>query len=289
MSDLLNNPISFNDLAIEFATSGVYAIYCQHTDTYYIGQATVVLRRLVDHFTYLRAGNHHNTLMQQEFNGVGEDQFVMGLLVDMPQAEAADLLRRETAEIQRFKAHGKRLYNKVMETVRVLPPNSREAEPRPANPDRPRNPGNPYLSHAERVDSSNELIPVACYDCGTAGLSQIDIFKCDDGHSRCQMCIEMYLDKWRPAAIQKPSTHMPSAIRKGSYRRWLVPDDAAIQEHIVLAANNFANRFGYMPTQIFVSPSLDAPDEYRGIKIEHGGIAVGRYIDIPIGNPHGQL
>lgn len=279
MSDLLNNPVSFHDLAYEFATSGVYAIHCKHTDTYYIGQGTVVLRRLVDHFTLLREGVHPNDLLQREYSSKGEDEFVIGLLDDMPQASTADLLRRESEEIQRFKAHGKRLFNKVLPTVKLAPPvptyGAHDYQEHKGN-------GNPVVSHAERV-TEIEPTPATCYDCGTAGISQVDIFKCDDGFTRCQSCIEVYLDSWRFAVIEPVVKNLrPHAVKSGSYRRWLAPQDASIQEHILLAANNFAKRFGHMPKRVFVSPTIDAPNEYRGIEIVHGGIAVGRYIDIPI-------
>ncbi len=282
MLELLNNPISFHDLEYEFATSGVYAIHCKSTDTYYIGQGIVVLRRMVDHFTSLREGTHPNELIQREFNEIGEDQFVIGLLDDMPQASSADLLRRESEEIQRFKAHGKRLYNKVLSTVKLLPPTptNNNYTPDPKH----RGNGNPVISHAERVAES-ELTPAACYDCGTIGISQVDIFKCDDGLTRCQSCIETYLDNWRFAVIEpiaRKSRPATAEVKRGSYRRWLVPQDASIQEHILLAANNFSHHFGHMPTRVFVSPKLDAPESYRGIEVVRGGIAVDRYIDIPI-------
>lgn len=282
MTDLLNNPVSFHDLEYEFATSGVYAIHCKSTDTYYIGQGIVVLRRLVDHFTSLREGAHPNELIQREFNEVGEDQYVIGLLDDMPRASSADLLRRESEEIQRFKAHGKRLYNKVLSTVKLQPPTPTYNNPA-SNPIH-RGSGSPVTPHAERINDV-EPIHAACYDCGTVGISQVDIFECDDGLTRCQSCIEAYLDNWRFTVIEPivRTARTPAIeVKRGSYRRWLVPQGASIQEHILLAANNFSRRFGHMPTRVFVSPALNVTNEYRGIEIVQGGIAVGRYIDIPI-------
>lgn len=279
MSDLLNNPISFHDLEYEFATSGVYAIWCKHTDTYYIGQGIVVLRRLVDHFTLLREGTHPNHSLQQEYNEIGEDEFVVALVDDMPQANSFDLLRRESEEIQRFKAHGKRLYNKVTTAIKIAPPTPSVRTQETYNS---RNNGNSVASHTERI-TETEPTPATCYDCGTVGISQVDIFKCDDGYTRCQSCIESYLDAWRFAVVEPVVRNLrPIPVKRGSYRRWLVPHDASIQEHILLAANNFSRRFGYMPTRVFVSHALDVPGEYRGIEVIRGGIAVGRYIDIPI-------
>lgn len=291
MSDLLNNPVSFHDIEYQFATSGVYAIHCKYTDTYYIGQGVVVLRRLVDHFAHLRGGSHPNALLQKEFTEVGEPHFVIGLIAEMPNAAQHELLRRETQEIQRFKAHGKKLYNKVSDTIKLAPVEPPDPEPIEL-PSRPYTPGSISRSHekyrsshAERVDPAKQA-PATCYECGLSGMSQVDIFVCDDGFHRCQPCVEVYLDQWRleftPATRRKPLPAPAPVVRRGSYRRWLVPENASVQEHIILAVDKFSRQFGYMPTRVFVHPDLYKPHHYRDIEVIHGGIAVGRYIDIPI-------
>lgn len=276
--DLLSNPISFHDLAYEFATSGVYAIYCKHTDTYYIGQGVVILRRLVDHFAQLRERRHPNDLLQREFSELGEDEFVVALIADMTNGTHTDLIRRESEEIQRFKSHGKRLYNKVSGVIKLVPNpvnyETRQAEVKRSDGDR-----ETYLTHVERISQAEPAV-ATCYDCGRVGLSQVDIFDCDDDQSRCQPCIENYLDKWRFAVTDERRLHQ--SVKPGSYRRWLVPSNASVHEHILLAVDSFAKRYGYAPGKVFINPTLDAPDYYRGIEIARGGIAVGRYIDIPI-------
>lgn len=285
MSELLNNPISFHDLEYEFATAGVYAIHCKHTDTYYIGQASIVLRRLVDHFSQLREGVHQNGFMQQEFTKIGEDQFVVGLVVDMPNAPQLELLRQESAEIQRFKAHGKNLYNKVTTAIKVNPPTFTVYDTPQERKGHGEHSGylgelGPRLSHAEKTDQENAT-PATCYDCGTAGLLRIDVFSCDDRFIRCRACIEKYLDNWRVVVTPRHRNIIPSP-RGESYRRWLVPRDALVHEHILLAVNNFTRLYNRTPDRVFIHSDLYELNRYRDIEVVHGGIAIGRYIDIPI-------
>lgn len=278
MPDLLNHPIAFKDIEYQFATSGVYAIYCAHSDTYYIGQAVVVLRRLVDHFTQLRDGRHQNDILQREFTMFGEESYIVDLLVDMPRANQFELKVQETKEIQRFKAHGKRLYNKVVMPVKL---HQTKSPPRNSKSTNGGGAGARVMTHTERV---SEKVPTAatCYDCGTTGVLVADVFECDDGLNRCTDCIEKHLDGWQLDFGQERPGAPASRGSGKTYWRWQVPVGASVHEHIVLAAKRFHKKFGYMPSTVYVAPDLEAPDEYRGIEVIKGGIAVRRFIDIAI-------
>lgn len=286
MSDLLEHPTPFREVAPQFATSGVYAIYCTQTDTYYIGQGQVVLRRLFDHFDALRRGGHQNTLLQTDYNEAGEDCFVVDLLDDMPNAAQQELLVQETKEIQRFKAHGKLLYNKVSTTIKAIQP-----QPAPARHSTTAAAVNGYerrdreqlLSHAERV-VLDETTPATCYDCGEAGYLLATVYVCDDGQVRCQRCIEAHLDQWLLTfkTSETPRTGRQPAKNAAFYRRWLVPKYGSYTEHIMRAAVNFSSKYGYMPTRVYVAPGVDAPESVNGIEVVEGGIATPGYIDILI-------
>jgi len=284
MTDLLESPIPIKDLEYKFATSGIYAIYCKHTDTYYIGQSVVVLRRIVEHFTQLREGTHQNTTLQSEYNAFGEDEFVVDLLIDMPNAGAIELKRNEYLQIQRFKAHGKSLYNKTGLSINVSHPTMRQQgkDTRTSETNRTMR-TNEIMSHSERVNNA-ESNPAICYDCGIEGYSLIDVFECDDGHSRCQRCIEAYLDTWKISGGDIPSS--PLKMYRGKhklYRRWLIPTNASFNEQAILAIRRFSDLFGKTPNEIFVHPETIIPGrEYRGIHIATNGFTPKGYIDIAI-------
>jgi hypothetical protein len=279
MPDLLDNPVAFKDIEYQFATSGVYAIYCTHTDTYYIGQATVVLRRLVDHFTKLREGRHGNDTLQTEFDRCDEDEFIVDLIVDMPGATIVELKVQETKEIQRFKTHGKRLYNKVDTSIRLNKP---KKSPRTKKKSEPSGGGVRRASHVEKVREQKQE-PGTCYDCGEVGILTESIFECDDNHSRCQGCIEEYLDQWLVNDVPKGQVRASLGRASGDvYRRWRMPRGAHIKEHILLAARNYSKKFGYMPVRVYVNEEMSPPRYYKGIEVIIGENTPAGFIDILI-------
>ena len=60
--------------------SGVYAIINTETGDVYIGQATVLKARLVQHLALLRAGKHKTTRLQAAWNEYGEEVFAFAII-----------------------------------------------------------------------------------------------------------------------------------------------------------------------------------------------------------------
>lgn len=56
--------------------SGIYKIYCNVEDKYYIGQSVNVEARLKQHFKELKSNKHINKSLQSDFNKYGEHEFI---------------------------------------------------------------------------------------------------------------------------------------------------------------------------------------------------------------------
>jgi len=72
--------------------SGIYALICTVTGKRYIGQASNIKKRWVDHLKLLRYGEHRNRYLQRAFTKYGEEGFA---LVVLERCDVAVLAERE--------------------------------------------------------------------------------------------------------------------------------------------------------------------------------------------------
>jgi len=67
--------------------SGIYGIYCQESDKWYVGQALKLRKRSKDHRKDLTKGAHANTHLQRAFDLYGADAFVFTVLTTCSQPD----------------------------------------------------------------------------------------------------------------------------------------------------------------------------------------------------------
>ena len=60
--------------------TGIYMILCKANDKKYIGRATDIESRKIQHFSRLKVGNHPCMEMQQDYNTYGASAFVFCIL-----------------------------------------------------------------------------------------------------------------------------------------------------------------------------------------------------------------
>ena len=273
----LNNPVKFDELTKQFATSGIYAIYCTHTDTYYIGQAGIVIKRIYDHFSALESKQHQNSILQREFDMFGLDSFVVDLLIDMPESSKLERLRQETREIQRFKLEHMRLYNKVHMTIKVNQP-----MPQSQHSSRPVN-GATITTKTPRYEQKQtepEEELSACEDCGAVGITYVLIFECDDRIMRCTTCIEKRLENWRIEFNELDQQVLDRKSRE-SYFRWLLNNRQHVNEQLANALSRFFEKHEQVPSVMYLK-GFDTDSEFNGIKIRTRKITPDKCLDIPI-------
>ena len=70
---------------------GIYGLYCEPDEKWYVGQSINVSCRVADHFRRLRNGKHTNSYLQRAFNKYGEACF---LVVVLELADARNRLPR---------------------------------------------------------------------------------------------------------------------------------------------------------------------------------------------------
>lgn len=88
--------------------AGIYQLYNEDKDIYYIGQSSDLARRKTSHFSALKSGSHPNKAMQNDYtNG---DSFTYSIITKCPNYERL-LLSEEARYITQFKEAGKQLYN----------------------------------------------------------------------------------------------------------------------------------------------------------------------------------
>lgn len=284
MTDLLNSPISIKDMQNKFATSGIYAIYCKKSDTYYIGQATVVLRRLVDHFVQLSKDEHQNDSLQFDYNEYGENYFIVDLLIDLPDSLPKDLLNAEKKEIQRFKLHGKKLYNKTGLSISGFKKEYQQTINKNANSHN-RNPKKSYgrkLSNAEQHKDKEEFSFDICYECGLSGVFNMDIFECDDKKNRCAKCVESYLEK-KFTFVTKRNILAKRTKRNRCFRRQYLVGRSYLKEHLILALEYYSQRFGGLPRFMYISnDEIVKFDMVKGVEVKKRKVTPRGYIDLPL-------
>lgn len=89
--------------------TGIYAIYSDVNDTYYIGQSVNIPRRISGHKHSLEVGNHKNLHLQRAWDKYGEDRFVFEPLF---KCEQEKLTQYEQLLCDTAKKYGLNLYNK---------------------------------------------------------------------------------------------------------------------------------------------------------------------------------
>jgi hypothetical protein len=271
---VLKNPIRIDDLEQQFATSGVYIIHNTASDRYYIGQAQVVIKRLMDHFSQLSRGLHYNTKLIRDYALHGKSAFVADLLHDMPNSTMKERERVEKKEIERFKANRRKLYNmNLSRTIRITEPQSASQKQSTSSQ------AHKYSFVEEEDYIYHEM--GRCYDCGSEGVLTIQVFECDDKLKRCTSCIEKRLDAWR-IEFSKEEKKMNN---DGWCFRWLLNGKQDINTQLALAIGRFIEKHKEYPGSIYVSDSYAGPSEYESVEVEPHNYVPRNYIDIPISKP----
>lgn len=274
---ILENPVSIDDLTQQFATSGIYVIYNTYTDTFYIGQATIIINRLLNHFELLETNKHANKDFQREYNEFGRNKFVCDVLLDMPDSTKIERLRQETREIQRYKIAHRRLYNKVLKTIVT-----KEPVPSHKHNSTPVEDEDVIVTQrmVKREREEVEPKPATCEDCGMMGILFVHIYECDDKKTRCEDCVERRLASWR---IQFSERDQQIIDRKSetAYFRWLLNERQHINEQLASALTRFIEKHGQVPDKMYVN-GIKTPSEFEGIQIRNRRITPYHCLDMPI-------
>ena len=61
---------------------GVYCIRCKVNNKAYIGSSVDINRRWIEHKSRLKAGNHVNKKLQEDYNKYGADSFLCSILIN---------------------------------------------------------------------------------------------------------------------------------------------------------------------------------------------------------------
>ena len=272
----LNNPIKLDDLHQQFATSGVYVIYCVPSDVYYIGQSQVVIKRLIDHFDALDHGRHGNNLLQGDYEKFGKDNFLVDMIRDMPNSSDAERLRQETKEIQRYKMHHRTLYNKVLQTIKIgegkQNPNQKSQTRASSQVVEYRDGYTPEI--AEQVGEKS-----TCEGCGSTGILYNNIFKCDDNINRCEPCIEKRLDTWGSKFGMNGKRTTGHRLSQ-SYSRWQLSKTKHLADQIASHINSFANKYEQIPEIVFINVGNSA--HLKNVNVTQRKITPLWYLDIPL-------
>jgi len=283
---LLPHPRKISDIRQELATPGVYAIYNTETDTYYIGQSQVVIKRINDHFDNLESGDHNNKILQREFDKFGEDSFVVDLLHDMPDSNDLERRRQETKEIQRFRNYHRRLYNKIMKTAKTKPNQaSTKHASYPVKKNNP-SPKMAQLYQREYDDSLTDDEPDyedtgTCVDCGNVGIILVDAFYCDDNKIRCTSCLDKMLESW---TIKFNDLDQRRIDRRSSqsYFRWQIDNRRYQKKEMATAISRFAEKHDQPPSVLYVNLNYNGPSEMGGIEVHRRRVTPKGCLDIPI-------
>ena len=112
-----NNPIKMQALSEVVKgwsrKGGIYQIKCTKTDKTYLGSTGNIINRLKQHFKQLKANQHPNPEMQQDFNLWGEKSFVVGFIKLVHQNyDRKQLYLDEQNYLDVVKSFETRYYNK---------------------------------------------------------------------------------------------------------------------------------------------------------------------------------
>lgn len=271
----LDNPIPVIELQNGLATSGVYAIWCQPTDTYYIGQSVIVASRINSHLESLRRGDHGNDVLQADYDTHGIESLSVELLVEIPDASPDELRLWETKEIQRFSSHGQQLYNKTGFTINTdnkpTIQNLTAAAER-VNKANKAKAGTASTKRAHRDFIGNGAVLV-CYDCGMTGELYKDLFMVD-GHPRCEHCTNRHLELW----VFKPKRHLPQPRTLNVFMRWHMLGNP--YQQLRLAIKRYAEKNDAMPVRCWLNPEQRINADDLGIRVEYRPETPFGYVDV---------
>ena len=92
--------------------AGIYTITNTATDKVYIGQTTMLKRRLSRHRWILKRLKHENDALQKDYRKYGEDVFVYEVAEELPPDTPKRTLRvKEALLIAHCLSEGKKIYN----------------------------------------------------------------------------------------------------------------------------------------------------------------------------------
>ena len=83
--------------------AGIYKITCTSNGRVYIGSSTRLYKRKLDHFSYMRAGTHCNSHLQNCYNKYGEENLVFEVMVILPADDRKFLYETEQKFIDSYK------------------------------------------------------------------------------------------------------------------------------------------------------------------------------------------
>lgn len=91
---------------------GIYGIFCDATNSFYVGQSQNLSGRIKNHKSLLKSNSHAISKMQKDYNMHGNFRFEI-----LEHCEEEYLLVSETYFIDSFKKQGKSTYNTILDTV----------------------------------------------------------------------------------------------------------------------------------------------------------------------------
>jgi len=93
-------------------SAGIYTITNKATDKVYIGETTMLKRRLSRHRLNLKKLKHENDALQKDYRKYGEEVFVYEVIEELPPRTPKRTLReKEALLIGKYLSEGKQLYN----------------------------------------------------------------------------------------------------------------------------------------------------------------------------------
>ena len=110
-----NNPKivqTHRDYRKDKLNAGIYTITNTATDKVYIGETTMLKRRLSRHRWNLKRLKHENDALQKDYRKYGEDVFVYEVVEELPPDTPKRTLReKEALLIAHCLSEGKKIYN----------------------------------------------------------------------------------------------------------------------------------------------------------------------------------
>lgn len=93
-------------------SAGIYMIRNIETSKIYIGQSTVLYKRLEDHRIHFRNKTHDNLHIKEDIIRCGADSFELSIIQEYPSDTSLEVLfEHEQRLIEEYLAEGKELYN----------------------------------------------------------------------------------------------------------------------------------------------------------------------------------
>tara|TARA_R110000824_G_C15186546_1_gene674323 strand:- start:51 stop:782 length:732 start_codon:yes stop_codon:yes gene_type:complete len=93
-------------------SAGIYMIRNIETSKIYIGQSTILYKRLGDHRIHFKNKTHDNLHIKEDIIRWGADSFELSIIQEYPSDTSSDILfEHEQRVIDEYLAEGKELYN----------------------------------------------------------------------------------------------------------------------------------------------------------------------------------